>query len=93
MKKRIFNVIVFFIIYYFIFNVIFTFTEVIVLKLCEYNTNILSLFIEAIKNNLFFFAIVYIIVFIIMYMKKKATIRKLNEQLKKVKEMRKKNEQ
>lgn len=92
MKKRIFNVIVFFIIYYFIFNVIFTFTEVIVLKLCEYNANILSLFIEAIKNNLLFFALVYIIVFIIMYMKKKATIKKLNEQLKKVKEM-KKNEQ
>lgn len=92
MKKRIFNVIVFFIIYYFIFNVIFTFTEVIVLKLCEYNANILSLFIEAIKHNLLFFALVYIIVFIIMYMKKKATIKKLNEQLKKVKEM-KKNEQ
>ena len=91
MKKRILNLILFFIINYFIFNVIFTMTEIIVLKICEYNANILSVFTEAIKNNLFFFAVVYIIVSIIMYIKKKTTIEKLNEQLKKLKERRNKN--
>ena len=52
MKKRIFNVIVFFIINYFIFNCIFSLTEMIILKICEYNTSYkeyLDLIIEFLK--------------------------------------------
>lgn len=81
MKKRIFNVIVFFIINYFIFNCIFSLTEMIILKICEYNTSFSNLFIESIKNNLLFFTIIYVIISIIMYLKTKNTIKKLNEQL------------
>lgn len=86
MKKRIFNVIVFFIINYFIFNCIFSLTEMIILKICEYNTSFLNLFIESIKNNLLFFTIVYAIISIIMYLHTKNTIKKLNEQLEKSRE-------
>lgn len=81
MKKRIFNVIVFFIINYFIFNCIFSLTEMIILKICEYNTSFSNLFIESIKNNLLLFTIIYVIISIIMYLKTKNTIKKLNEQL------------
>ena len=81
MKKRIFNVIVFFIINYFIFNCIFSLTEMIILKICEYNTSFSNLFIESIKNNLLFFTIIYVIISIIMYLKTNNTIKKLNEQL------------
>ena len=86
MKKRIFNVIVFFIISYFIFNCIFSITEMIILKICEYNTDFLNLFVEAIKTNLFFFTIIFVIISIIMYLKTKNTIKKLNEQLRKSRE-------
>ena len=71
MKKRIFNVIVFFMINYFIFN---------------------CMFIESIKNNLLFFTIIYVIISIIMYLKTKNTIKKLNEQLRKSRERGKTNE-
>ena len=84
MKKRMFNVIVIFIINYFIFNCIFSLTEMIILKICEYNTDFLNLFVEAIKTNLFFFTIIFVIISIIMYLKTKNTIKKLNEQLKKI---------
>ena len=93
MKKRIFNVIVFFIINYFIFNCIFSLTEMIILKICEYNTSFLNLFIESIKNNLLFFTIRYVIISIIMYLKTKNTIKKLNEQLRKSRERGKTNEE
>ncbi len=93
MKKRIFNVIVFFIINYFIFNCIFILTEMIILKICEYNTSFLNLFIESIKNNLLFFTIIYVIISIIMYLKTKNTIKKLNEQLRKSRERGKTNEE
>lgn len=84
--KKIFNVMVFFIINYFIFNCIFSLTEMIILKICEYNTDFLNLFIESIKNNLLFFTIVYAIISIIMYLHTKNTIKKLNEQLEKSRE-------
>ena len=93
MKKRIFNVIVFLIINYFIFNCIFSLTEMIILKICEYNTDFLNLFIESIKNNLLFFTIVYAIISIIMYLHTKNTIKKLNEQLIKSRERGKTNEE
>ncbi len=86
MKKRIFNIIVFFIISYFIFNCIFSITEMIILKICEYNTDFLNLFVEAIKTNLFFFTIIFVIISIIIYLKTKNTIKELNEQLKKSRE-------
>lgn len=53
----------------------------IILKICEYNTSFSNLFIESIKNNLLFFTIIYVIISIIMYLKTKNTIKKLNEQL------------
>ena len=81
MKKRIFNDIVFFIINYFIFNCIFSLTEMIILKICEYNTSFSNLFIESIKNNLLFFIIIYVIISIIMFLKTNNTIIKLYEQL------------
>ncbi len=90
--KKIFNVMVFFIINYFIFNCIFSLTEMIILKICEYNTDFLNLFIESIKNNLLFFTIVYAIISIIMYLHTKNTIKKLNEQLEKSRERGKINE-
>lgn len=90
--KKIFNVMVFFIINYFIFNSIFSLTEMIILKICEYNTDFLNLFIESIKNNLLFFTIVYAIISIIMYLHTKNTIKKLNEQLEKSRERGKINE-
>lgn len=83
---------VFFIINYFIFNCIFSLTEMIILKICEYNTDFLNLFIESIKNNLLFFTIVYAIISIIMYLHTKNTIKKLNEQLEKSRERGKINE-
>lgn len=91
--KKIFNVMVFFIINYFIFNCIFSLTEMIILKICEYNTDFLNLFIESIKNNLLFFTIVYAIISIIMYLHTKNTIKKLNEQLEKSRERGKINEE
>lgn len=90
--KKIFNVMVFFIINYFIFNCIFSLTEMIILKICEYNTDFLNLFIESIKNNLLFFTIVYAIISIIIYLHTKNTIKKLNEQLEKSRERGKINE-
>ena len=90
--KKIFNVMVFFIINYFIFNCIFSLTEMIILKICEYNTDFLNLFIESIKNNLLFFTIVYAIISIIMCLHTKNTIKKLNEQLEKSRERGKINE-
>ena len=81
MKKRIFNVIVFFIINYFIFNCIFSLTEMIILKICEYNTSFSNLFIESIKNNLLFFTIIYVIIFYYYVLEDKKYNKKLNEQL------------
>ena len=65
----------------------------IILKICEYNTSFLNLFIESIKNNLLFFTIIYVIISIIMYLKTKNTIKKLNEQLRKSRERGKTNEE
>ena len=65
----------------------------IILKICEYNTSFLNLFIESIKNNLLFFTIIYVIISIIMYLKTKNTIKKLNEQLIKSRERGKTNEE
>ena len=65
----------------------------IILKICEYNTDFLNLFIESIKNNLLFFTIIYVIISIIMYLKTKNTIKKLNEQLIKSRERGKTNEE
>ena len=65
----------------------------IILKICEYNTSFLNLFIESIKNNLLFFTIIYVIISIIMYLKTKNTIKKLNEQLRKSRERVKTNEE
>lgn len=89
MKKRILKDAIYFVIWYIIFNAVFTLTEFIILRVCGLKKYYFTIFPENMKNNVILFLIVYIFVLIAIDLYDKIIIQKLNEKLKKIKERRK----